>query len=168
MRDALNWFLLYTKPRQEQVALVNLQRQGYETFHPRIKVQKIHEGKHKLAEEALFPSYIFIRLGNMVQNWLPIKSTYGVSKIVRFGQFPAEVSECMIESIRAKVQQRKIIAENKSFNPGQHVVVQHGPMQGIEAIFHSYSSKKRVLLLLEMLGQQACVNVAVDDVIAAF
>lgn len=38
------WYVMYTKPRQEIVALENLQRQNYSVFFPQARVQKRRAG----------------------------------------------------------------------------------------------------------------------------
>ena len=61
-RGAAHWFLVQSRPRQEERAEVNLVRQGYCVFHPRIRVERIQRGRRRLVEESLLPNYLFIRL----------------------------------------------------------------------------------------------------------
>jgi transcriptional antiterminator RfaH len=60
--DSCAWHLVHTKPRLEETALVNLERQGYECYLPTLKVEKIRRGKAAIVSEALFPRYLFVRL----------------------------------------------------------------------------------------------------------
>ena len=168
MLDALNWFLIYTKSRQEEKAVVNLQRQGYAAYHPKILIQKIQSGKQKVVEEALFPSYVFIQMTQLGNNWLPIRSTYGVRKIVRFGMFPAEVSAELIEGIRLKVDERQVVLRDKNFTAGQKVLILQGPMQGLQAMFQCYAGKDRVAVLLSILGGQSTVNLPIMNITSVF
>ena len=39
------WYVVHTKPRQEDKALLNLERQGYRCYLPRLTVEKIRRGK---------------------------------------------------------------------------------------------------------------------------
>jgi len=41
----MNWYLVHTKPRQEQCALDNLQWQGYEVYFPVMSAEKLRLGK---------------------------------------------------------------------------------------------------------------------------
>ena len=79
-----NWYLIHTKIRQERVALENLERQGFECFLPLIRAEKLRRGQLLVVQEALFPRYLFIRLGTGLesQSWSPIRSTVGVSRLV--------------------------------------------------------------------------------------
>ncbi len=49
------WFLLDTKPRQEKLALQNLQNQAYEAYLPLVQVEQIRRDVRSFVEEALFP-----------------------------------------------------------------------------------------------------------------
>ena len=81
------WYLIYTKPRQEQRALLNLEQQGYECYLPLHAAEKLQRGKLSVVEEPLFPRYLFIQLDTSQtgKSWGPIRSTKGVSHLVAFG-----------------------------------------------------------------------------------
>ena len=59
-----NWYLIHTKIRQERVALENLERQGFESFLPLIRVEKLRRSALVVVEEPLVPRYLFIRLAS--------------------------------------------------------------------------------------------------------
>ena len=90
------WYLLCTKRRQEKLAQENLRRQGYETYLPLMRERRRRKGKIFNVIEPMFSSYLFIRLNKSTDNWSPIRSTLGVSQIVRFGACPAFVSDDLI------------------------------------------------------------------------
>ena len=75
------WFLIYTKPRQEERAKENLENQGFETFLPMIAYEKIKQPK-LYSLKPLFPRYLFTQFNKEKNNWVHIKSTRGVSHIV--------------------------------------------------------------------------------------
>ena len=85
-----NWLLLQVKPRQEMRALENLERQQAQCYCPLIQVEKLRRGKRIHVEEALFPGYFFINFDPQKSNltYTAIRSSRGVSKIVRFGRNP--------------------------------------------------------------------------------
>jgi transcriptional antiterminator RfaH len=98
----MNWYLVHTKPRQEQRALDNLQWQGYECYFPTMPAEKLRLGKLDVVDQALFPRYLFIRLGQgpAAQSWTPIRFTKGVSRLVMFGTTPAKVDDALIALLR--------------------------------------------------------------------
>jgi len=98
----MSWYLIQTKPKQEFRAQENLNYQGYTTFLPTLKVQKLKKNTVEVHEDPLFDRYLFIQLDQVQSNWFPIKSTLGVHQIVRFGIHvePAIVPDPLIEELR--------------------------------------------------------------------
>src|SRR4051812_8030711 len=87
LRPPMHWYLVHTKPRQERVALENLERQGFQCYLPTLPSERLRQGLLALSLEPLFPRYLFIRLGEggSARSWMPIRSTRGVSRLVSFG-----------------------------------------------------------------------------------
>ncbi len=143
------WYLLYTKPRQEKVALLHLQNQAYEVYLPLVRVEKIHRGMRSLVEEVLFPRYLFIRLDESgSQSWTPIHSTLGVSHLVKFGHSFAEVSQSLIACLQVHAKMVNLAPELKQ---GDSVIITDGAFRGLEAIFKTYDGEKRAILFLNLL-----------------
>ena len=69
------WYVLHCKGKQEQRAQHNIENQGYTTCLPRIKRQKIVQGKRVECIEPLFPNYIFIQLDSSTANFNALRST---------------------------------------------------------------------------------------------
>ena len=93
-------YLLQSKPRQEFKSAQELENQGDEVFLPVIETQKIRANKLQSMIEPLFSRYLFIRLNKTTDNWASIRSTKGISSIVRFGGQPAKVSWVLIQQLR--------------------------------------------------------------------
>ena len=154
-----SWYLIHTKIRQERVALENLERQGFECFLPLIRAEKLRRGVLQIVQEALFPRYLFIRLntGLKSQSWAPIRSTLGVSRLVTFGQIPAQIKDDLIAALRSQSEDSKAVLRH--FEPGEKVVVTDGPFVGVEAIYQMTDGESRVILLLNMLSKQVKITV---------
>ena len=143
------WYLLYTKPRQEKLALHHLQNQAYEVYLPLIQVEKIRQGVRGLVEEALFPRYLFVQLDEAgSQSWAPIRSTVGVSQLVKFGHRFAEVRQDLVAWVQDHAKLVKLAPELKQ---GDMVTITEGPFRGMDAIFKTYDGEKRAILLLNLL-----------------
>ena len=157
----MHWYLVYTKPRQEKCALTNLERQGYQCFLPTMPSERLRQGSLTVLDEPLFPRYLFIRLGHgdAAKSWAPIRSTRGVSRLVKFGVEPAKVDEGLIDLLRAKES-----AANDEpawlFNPGSRVRFSEGPFAGIEGIYQMAEGERRVMVLIELMSK--CVAVGVS------
>lgn len=153
------WYAVHTHPRKEQVALENLQRQGFDTYLPVLQVQKVRRGKAQMVQEAMFPRYLFVRLDSSAQgrSWSPIRSTLGVRTLVQFGGKPAKVAHELIDWLR---QREHNFDPLHLFNPGDTVSITEGPFKGLEALYQGVDGEHRALILLEILSKP--VRMAVD------
>lgn len=153
------WYLIHTKPRQENVALINLERQGYECYLPQIRIERIRRGKAGVVIEPMFPRYLFIQLdsSNQGKSWFPIRSTLGVSQLVRFGSRAAQVDDALIDLIRSREQRRPT---ELLFNQGDIVQIAAGPFAGIEAIYQTSDPERRAMILLEILSKPVSMHIA--------
>ncbi len=146
------WYVVYTKPRQEACAQENLARQGYDCFLPVMTVQKIRRGKWVEEAECLFRRYLFIRLIAGQSNFAPIRSTRGVSGLVRFGVQPAVVPDAVVETLRTLPTQ-----DQPMFKAGDVVTITKGAFAGIAAEFVALKQmpdgETRALVLLELLSK---------------
>jgi transcriptional antiterminator RfaH len=155
-----NWYLIHTKIRQERVALVNLERQGFECFLPLIRAEKLSRGALQIVQEALFPRYLFIRLGTGLesQSWAPIRSTLGGNRLVTFGQIPAKIDDELIAAMQTQSEGSEVVLRH--IEPGEQVVVTDGPFVGVEAIYQMADGDGRVVLLLNILSKQVKITVS--------
>ena len=154
-----NWYLIKTKPRQEKKAKQNLENQGYVTFCPMTKIN------NKLV--ILFPGYLFTQLNDKTQNWSPINSTKGVLHFVKFGLNFAKVPTSIIKFIKTNqhITTEKLINLNK-FKPGDKVQISDGVFKNYMAIFKCYKSDVRVILLMNLLGNEQSLSFKKELVIA--
>lgn len=107
-----------------------------------------------MVQEALFPRYLFIRLGTGLesQSWAPIRSTTGVSRLVTFGQTPAKIDDDLVTVLKSESDNTDVVLRH--FEPGEQVVVTEGPFVGVEAIYQMADGEGRVMVLLNILSKQ--------------
>ena len=157
----MHWYLIHTKPRQENIALENLQQQGFTCYLPLLNVEKIRRGKLDVVLEALFPRYLFIQLDTALssQSWTPIRSTKGVNRLVAFGGQPAKVDEALVSHLmRAEETQPDRL--QKMFAAGDKVQLTHGAFAGLEGIYQMADGESRAMVLIEILSKT--VRIAVE------
>jgi transcriptional antiterminator RfaH len=155
--STLSWYLVHTKPRQEDIALANLERQGYECYLPQMRIERIRRRKAEVATEPMFPRYLFIRLDSSDQgkSWSPIRSTLGVSQLVHFGARAAKVDENLVDLLR---QRERGLPTEAMFHSGDSVVIADGPFAGIEAIYQTADAERRAFILLEILAKPVSMH----------
>jgi transcriptional antiterminator RfaH len=156
----MHWYLVHTKPRQEVCAQENLERQGYECYLPVFPKEKLRQNCVSIANEPLFPRYLFIRLGqsHADQSWTPIRSTKGVSRLVSFGMSPAKVPDGLIDHLRST---EAVVQANpeRLFTTGDQVRLTDGAFVGIEGVFRMADGDRRVMVLIELMGKPVVMKV---------
>ena len=142
-----HWYLVKTKSKQENISILNLENQNFHVYCPHARINN--------KNVALFPGYIFIQLDKDTQNWSPIRSTKGVLYFVRFGLSYAKIPDSIIEFIKTnELNTAKQLKNINKFKSGDKVQITDGVFKNCIAIFKSYKSDERVILLMNLLGQQ--------------
>lgn len=154
----LAWYLVHTKPRQEHIALTNLERQGYSCYLPQLRSEKIRRGKVEVVTEAMFPRYLFMKLdsSDTGKSWSPIRSTLGVSQLVYFGIQPAKVDDQLIALLQ---HQETAHPTELLFSSGDCVTIADGPFAGIQAIYQTMDGEQRSMILLEILKKPVAMSI---------
>lgn len=156
-----SWYLVYTKPRHEELALANLMRQGYQAYLPRLRHWRKRRGKRVEVIEPLFPRYLFILLDNQLDNWSPIRSTLGVTSLVRFGTDPARVPDAFVAHLQERENAEGLHEwVEPALVPGDTVRVAEGPFQGYEGVVLAPTGQERVILLLDLVGREVRTQVS--------
>lgn len=166
--DSLPWYLVRTKPRQEQAAKFQLQRQQYQVYLPLYK-QWVKKLGHWLGEETpWFSGYLFVRQADAEQSITPVRSTYGVLTLVSFGPQPEPVDNDLINQLQRLEQQQHRKHDNVTllpFKTGDQVTIDQGPFRGQQGIV-SCCGRERAAVLLNMLGQTVRTTVDIRALVA--
>lgn len=161
--DPLTWFVAYTKPRQEAVAQVNAERQGFHTYLPMYRVvkgQALPASQQAENHEPMFPRYLFVKPSRTEQSLATLRSTRGITSMVAFGDELATVSDNSLEAIRRYEDWRNHAQPHliSTIQPGQHVRIKDTGLHGLEGLVQTVSSR-RVIVLLNLLGRHKAVKV---------
>lgn len=164
----LPWYVIYTKPRQEQLAVDNLLRQRYQVYFPKIKQLKRSRGRQQAQFEPLFPRYLFLQPESAAHSISPVRSTLGVSTLVRFGMELAAMRAETLHAIR-EFETRHNAARDEDispFQPGVRIHIAAGPLAGMEGLI-SHVSHERIIVLMQLLGQDTRVNLSRHQLVLA-
>src|SRR6476620_4603654 len=150
----MKWYVISTKPYQENHAALNLETVGVMPFCPKIKQKKTLQGRELSVIAPLFPGYLFARFDIQAQ-FRAVTYARGVRKLVSFGSAPATVDDMVVDSIKARLSDGCLVLPQPLFEQGQVVKIQSGPLQGLEAVFErQMSDQQRAVLLLKALAYQ--------------
>ncbi len=158
------WYVIYTKPRQEAVGALHLERQQFEVYFPRIDVTKRHKNELTTGIEPFFPRYIFIKLDINHDDWSPIRSTRGVTGLVRFEGVPKPVPSLLIDALMENESSENLQKiTKKTWKPGDSVAIEQGPFAGYNCIFQKQGSADRVYVLLNIIGKPTRTTLSKQD-----
>jgi transcription antitermination factor NusG len=137
-----------------------LQGKGYETLLPVYHARHRRGARDCDVELPLFPGYLFASFDP--EKRLPVLTTPGLLHLVGFGKTPAPLDESEIDSIR-RVAESRLDAEPCAFLPiGQRVMMQDGPLAGVEGILQQYKNKHQLILSVTLLQRSVAVEVRSD------
>ena len=154
-----HWYLIKTKSKQEDIAIFNLENQNFHVYCPHALISN--------KNVALFPGYIFIQLDKDTQNWSPIRSTKGVLHFIRFGLSYAKIPDNIIEFIKTnELNTAEKLKNINKFKPGDKVLITDGVFKNCIAIFQSFKPDERVILFMNLLGQQQDITIRKNSLIA--
>ena len=157
----LRWYLVFTKPAGEETARLNLERQGYCVYFPRLQQRTLYRGRCIERVSALFPRYIFLQLRMGQQSLGPVRSTVGVVDAVRFGGeyavVPAQVVDGLVQAADPVSGLHQL--KNPLLVCGATVRVIAGAFAGLEGIFERGNGADRIVVLFKLLGHEAPVSV---------
>lgn len=157
-----SWYAVYTRPRQEGIALDNLERQAFECFLP-LADNPYQRRSRRAARrpEPLFPRYLFLLAAPDVQSLASVRSTRGVVGLVRAGHELVRMPDSVIDALRARQDPRTglIALQPLPLQAGDAVRVFDGPLAGLEGVLQEHCSRTRSLLMLSLLGRETTVEV---------
>ena len=163
------WHAVLCKPRREALAETNLNNQGYEVYLPRMAALRRRAGRWQRSIEPMFPRYLFLNAGDGTRGLAPIRSTPGVSGLVRLAGEPARVPSGVVEALRASADPETGCHPYgpRPLAPGARVRLAAGPLAGLEGVFEMSRGEARVIVLLDLLGKTNRLSVKRDWLIAA-
>ena len=157
-----NWFAVYTKPRQEHIALFHLENQSFESYLPMAESAGQRRSKqNKARPEPLFPRYLFLNADPKLQSLGAVRSTRGVTGLVRAGVELIKIPESIIVGLKGRMHPVTglIPLDSAGLNKGDKVRVSDGPFATMEGVFKEHQGEMRSLLLLDILGRKAAVKI---------
>ena len=161
------WFVVNTKPKNEDRAASNLTEGGIEVLAPKIKLKKYKNGRLVEVVEQMFPNYIFVKF-QPVEEFRLVKYTRGVKTIVHFGNRIVPVQDEIIEFIKSRLVDGVAVLQKPKLKKGEKVLIKDGPFKGLSGIFEKeMEGRERVTILLDSVQFAASMEIDIDLVASA-
>jgi transcription antitermination factor NusG len=141
----MNWFVLYTKPRNEVKVAECLAAAGITVYCPMVTTVKQWSDRKKKVTVPLFTSYVFV---NVAEAQRP--AVFDIPGVVRYlfwlGK-PAVVRAEEIAVIKEMLSDTYKEVRFAALKPGTTIIVEDGLFKGQTATFKEQKGNKTILIL---------------------
>jgi transcription antitermination factor NusG len=151
------WYAVHVRSRCESLVSTALRGKGYEEFLPTYRSSHRWSDRQKEFDLPLFPGYLFARFD--VRDRLPVLRSPGVITIVGLGKKPVPISDEEFEAIRAIVRSGLPVEPWEHLTVGSRVLIEAGPLAGMEGIALSVDKKFRLVASVPLLRRSVAVEI---------
>ena|SRR5579864_4512461 len=155
--DLFPWYALRVKSNFERVTASILREKGFREFLPVYKAKVRWSDRMKLAERPLFPGYVFCQFDP--DQRLPIICTPGVVHVVGVGKRPVPIDNQEMDAIGTIVRSGGPAMPWPFLQVGERVLVEKGPLAGLEGLLVSVKSSCRIVVTISLLHRSIAVEV---------
>lgn len=162
----LSWYAAQLRPNGDRLALVNLQRQGFNSFRPQIwESKRTDKGTQRLLKP-MFPGYVFIEFDINEPNWTKIRSTHGISRVVgNIDGRPSRLPTGLVDLLKQRCATNLVDPSSHAFRAGDEVHVSEGPLSAFVATVERVDAQKRVWLLIDFMGRATRFSSVADKLV---
>jgi transcriptional antiterminator RfaH len=152
------WFALYTRYKGEKAAFRQLARKGVTAYLPLQKLTRRYTRKVKVVELPLISCYVFVKI--TARDYVKVLETEQVVDFVRFSKNLISIPEEEIELMKRILGENwEVVAETKSFKPGDEVEIAAGNLLGLRGCLVQEMDKHQMLVDLDRLGYTLRISV---------
>ena len=151
------WIVVYTKPNHEKAVSNELHKKGYEVYLPLLKERRKWSDRKKWIEFPLFRSYLFVRIDK--KNALFVLQTYGVIKVIKFGEKIGIVKDEIINSIRLMIEGGYKPEPLDFFIKGDPVIVKDGPLKGLIGEVVRIDNNERLIVRIDVIQHSVSIQI---------
>lgn len=154
----MTWHVIMTKPQKESYAVEKLTEQGFAVYCPLRSHEKFVRHKRVIKHLPLFPRYLFIEQDEIfTQQQHVVRSTPGVSQLIKQGEMAIKVNNEVIDAIRSLEQSYRGVTESY-FTQHEPVKIRDGVYQHLEAIYLQDDGEQRAFLLIQLLQKDVMLS----------
>ena len=161
MDDLANkvWYVVKTKPQQNQRAKDNLARLGHNVFSPYRNVSLNRANKIITKRQLAFPGYLFVNIDQ--RNRQSINSTFGVSYLLCDGfKKPLAVKSKIMKQLFENCSSDGELTLDRDLQPGDKVRIFKGPLLNSLASISTLKDNDKALVFLQLMGQFSSVQIS--------
>ena len=163
------WYVVHTYSGHENKVKVNIEKlvenRGMQDtiFEVRVPVEEVPEvknGKKRIKERKMFPSYVIIKMIMTDESWYLVRNTRGVTGFVGPGSKPVPLTDEEVKALGVIDRLPPIELE-----VGDTIKVKEGPFEDFIGTVESISQEKRkVKAFVSMFGRETLIELDYDQI----
>lgn len=163
------WYVVHTYSGHENKVKANIEKlvENREMqdiiFEVRVPVEEVTEvknGKKKIKERKMFPSYVIIKMIMTDESWYLVRNTRGVTGFVGPGSKPVPLSD---EEVKALGVVERLPAIELDIN--DTIKVMEGPFENFIGTVESISQEKRkIKAFVSMFGRETLIELDYNQI----
>ena len=159
-----NWYLVQFKRNSHRIADRNLSQQGFKTFLPLQDLTSRRGSEFSTNTKPLFPGYMFVRIKPDGAPWQKINSTLGVTRIICQDGAPKKVPTEVVSGLISRCDSHGRLLPPTAVHHGDTVEIHSGALANFIATVETIDSKRRIWVLMDIMGQITRVQVKSEQV----
>lgn len=163
------WYVVHTYSGHENKVKANIEKlvENREMqdiiFEVRVPVEEVTElknGKKKIKEKKMFPSYVIIKMIMTDESWYLVRNTRGVTGFVGPGSKPVPLSDEEVKALGVVERLPAIELE-----VGETVKVMEGPFENFIGTVESINQEKRkIKAFVSMFGRETLIELDYEQI----
>lgn len=179
MSEAAKWYVIHTYSGYENKVAQDIEKAvEYRQLHdliqevrvPTEKVTEITDGKEKVVEHKVFPSYVLLKMVYTDDTWHVVKDIRGVTGFVGFvsGTDPIPLSDAEVAAlgINDAEDSEEITGVTVDYQVGDTVEISGTSMDGMRGIVKSIDlDNNDVEVIVHLMGRETSAHLTLKQVI---
>ena len=152
------WFAAYTDIAAEPTAIKEITNCGFNAFTP-MAVRFLHKHGHKREiNEPVFQRYVFVEFDRELDDWGSIDHLDGVQFVIKNNMMPVKIPTIIIDRLQ-RAQEAGVFSPKSALAINDRVEIEEGPFKNLIGKVASASPRKRIKVLLNVLGRDTAVDI---------
>lgn len=157
------WFALYTKPRHEFKAEIQLNAAGIENYLPVISKIKQWSDRKKKVLEPLLRGYIFIHAFER-ERIIALEQNSIVRCICEHGR-PARIPDFQILNLQRFILEEREYIIHDGIIKGAKVRIKEGPFKDVEGVIVNEPNKKSIAVSIDLLNRTVITHFTDENIL---
>jgi transcriptional antiterminator NusG len=167
--EAAQWYVVHTYSGYENKVAKNLltiienrrlQDVIMEVKVPTALVPDIKDGKERMVERKLYPSYVLVKMVMTDDSWYIVRNTRGVTGFVGSTSKPVPLTEAEVDALGMDE-----VKTTTDYNVGDSVEILNGPLEGFVGLVESIDKlNEKVNVKVSMFGRETPAELTLNQV----